>query len=199
VGDNDSGVFHYNCSFACNSLVDKAMIQALKHVECNFKVMSGSYRYSDDRQFNGGGVRVPFGALMRTPPGQFRAYHSSRDDLGYVKPEILLKTLEVCWKAVMALERAFVYKAMFTVEPFLTAHGIYPFDLGAGEGTALAKGEEAKRASDAFYYLMWNVDGKMDLLDIAERAGLDVEIFDRPVGEFLRTGLIARVPDEERH
>lgn len=150
--------------------------------------------YSDERQFNSVGVRIPYGSLMRSPPGKFSTYHTSHDDLSYVKAETLLKSLEVYWKAICALERTVTYKANFTVEPFLTGYGIYPFDLGAGEGTSRGgSASESMKRYDAYHHLMWNIDGKTDLLEIADKSELDIEFFDRPVSEFLKAGLMSRV------
>ncbi len=99
----------------------------------------------------------------------------------------------------MTLEKNRIYKGNFKVEPFLTRHGIFPFDLGLGEGTARLTNKDAGNIADAFYYLIWGVDGKMDLLDIAEKAGIDIDFFDRAVKEFLRAGLMEAVSKKRNH
>lgn len=135
---------------------------------------------------------MPFGNLMRTPPGLFDSYHTSADNLDYVKPEILLQSLQAYWKIMMTLERAHFYKGKHEVEPFLTRYGIYPFDLGAGEAQLGSDAESEKRVL-AFYHLMYNADGQTDLLSIAKEAGIPLEYFDRPVAELMKAGLIERV------
>jgi len=199
LGDDESGLFHYYCSYQGCSLLDRVMIYALKQSGYKYVVLSKPSIYSDDRQFNGSGLRIPFGVLTRTPPGQFSAYHTSYDDLKYIKQEILFKSLQIYWRALMTLEKNRIYKGNFKVEPFLTRHGIFPFDLGLGEGTARLTNKDAGNIADAFYYLMWGVDGKMDLLDIAEKAGIDIDFFDRAVKEFLRAGLMEAVSKKRNH
>lgn len=190
LGDAESGVYNYNCSYKGSSIIDRAVIHALKYLGYKHTVMPGYSMHSDERQFNGIGVRVPFGVLTTSPPGGFSVYHTSRDDLSYVEPEILFKSLNVYWKALTTIERSRVYKGNFKVEPFLNGYGIFPYDLGVGEGTTMARSAECSDRAAAFYYLMWNIDGETDLLEIAEKAGCDIEFFDRPVRDFLRKELM---------
>ncbi len=190
LGDDESGRFHYNPSFQKDSVFDRAVTHALASLGYDYVVLPGNERYSDERQFNGIGVRLPMGSLMRTPPGKYSTYHTSLDNLEYVKPEALFKSLCAYWKVLTTIERTQVYKGNFVVEPFLTGYGIYPFDLGVGEGTTKASGEEARKRARAYYHLMWNVDGKTDLLDIADKAGYPIEYFDRPVEDLLGANLM---------
>jgi aminopeptidase-like protein len=189
-GDDENGLFNYKPSFQRDALIDRAMAHALRHAGYPHRIRDDWNMHSDERQFNGIGVRIPFGALMRSLPGEFAPSHSSADDLSYIKPEVLLRSLDLHCRAIAALERCRTYRGTFTVEPFLTGHGIYPFDLGVGEGTTRVSGEEARRRVEAFFHLMWHADGTTDLLEIADRAELDLGYFDRPVREYLDSGLL---------
>jgi len=184
----DGGTFTYKRTHAGNSLIDRAALHALTHAGVKFEAVPYRHDYgSDECQFNAIGLRLPFGSIMRTMYGFFPEYHSSADDLTVVTPEYLHQTLQVYWAALMAIERAVTYKGTFTVDPFLTGHGIFPWDEGAGAsgiGTAIAR---------AYYHLMGGVDGRSDLLAIADAAGENIRSFDRAVGDFLRTGLMSEV------
>ena len=189
LGDDEGEVFNYRPS-GKNGLVDRAMLHALKVSGFPHHIRGDSLMQSDERQFNCAGVNIPFGILTRSLPAQFKTYHSSKDDMNYVKPEVLYKSLKVYWNAIMAIERCATYRGTYTVEPFLTGYGIYPFDLGAGEGNTHSGGEEATQRAHAFFHLIWNTDGTRDLLEIADMAKIDVSYFDRPVSELLGAGLI---------
>jgi aminopeptidase-like protein len=184
----DGGKFTYKRSHAGDSLFDRAALHALTHSGMPFEAVPYRHDYgSDECQLNAVGLRLPFGSIMRTMYGFFPEYHSSADDLTVVTPEFLFETLKVYWSALMTLERAVTYKGSFKVDPFLTGHGIFPWDEGAGAsgiGTAIAR---------AYYHLMGGVDGRTDLLQIADNAGENIMVFDRAVNDFLRTELMVDV------
>jgi len=186
----DPGEFHYKQSKARNSLFDRAAIHALRTLGYPHTIMRYQHTGGDERTFNAIGVRLPFGSIMRSPPGQFSEYHTSKDDLSFVRPEALLESLKVYWKTIMTLERARAYRGNFTVDPFLNHYGVYPYDLGAGEG----QGNAGPEAALAFYHLMGSADGSRDLLEIADDANLDIEHFDRAVEDLVRVGLIQEAP-----
>ncbi len=184
----DPGKFHYKASIEGNSLIDRAAAHALRHSGSPYEVRPYVHHQgSDECQFNSIGVRLPFGCIMRTPPGEFPQYHSSADDLEFVRPEALQGTLEVYWNALMAIERAVTYRGRFTVDPFLTGYGIYPFDHGAGEG------QIGNAMAVAYYHLMGGIDGQTDLLALADRVNLPIHVFDRAVQDFLRADLMSQV------
>lgn len=188
----DEGPLHYKTSFGGNDLIDRAYLHAVKHSGLAHKIMPYNHHHtgSDSCQFNAIGVRIPFGSVMRSPPNRYPQYHSSADDMVYVRPQALLESLQVLWTAVQAIEKAETYRGNFTVDPFLSGHGIYPYDQGAGEGKL------GGPIAIAYYELMGGIDGGTDLLTIAERAGIPLEAFDRPVRDFLRKGLMDRVPPQ---
>lgn len=182
----DPGPVHYKTSYHGTSLIDRAAIHALQHAGNPHHILPYMHHSigPDACQFNAIGLRLPFGTFMRTPPGDFPAYHSSADDLSLVRPEALLDTLQRCWDTLMTLERAVIYQGHFTVDPFLTGHGIYPYAHGAGEGKL------GNDIATAYYHLMGGIDGQTDLLAIAERAALPIAVFDHAVQDFLRVGLM---------
>lgn len=187
----DSGAFTYKRSHHGNHLIDRAAIHALRHSGYPFKIVP--YRHdlgSDECQFNAIGLRLPFGSIMRSMYGEFPAYHSSADDLSFVRPQFLFESLQVYWKTLMTLERAITYRGKFTVDPFLTAHGIYPWDQGSGAG------EVGNAIARAYYHLMGGVDGQSDLLEIADRANEPITVFDRAVADFLRSGLMEEAKNQ---
>ena len=93
-------------------------------------------------------------------------------------------------KVIETLERNHTYRPTFVVEPSLSAHQIYPYDLGAGDG--LPPVEEAQ----AYYDLMGFLDGKTDMLGIADRLNRPITIYDRPLKDFLRTGLAETITNK---
>ncbi len=185
----DGAPFTYKRSHSGNTFVDRAVEHALEFSGKPYRINEYRQYGGDERQFNAPGVRIPFGHLARSPSLGYPQYHTSQDDLTLVTPDNLLESLEMYCRVVNILERNHVYKPHFITEPFLSGHGIYPFDLGVGTGDKSAYGSVA----DAFYDLMGDADGKTDLLGIAERRKKPIFLFDRPVADFLRTGLLSQI------
>src|SRR5262249_20640524 len=84
------------------------------------------------------------------------------------------------------------YKGRFTVDPFLTGHGIYPYAHGAGEGKL------GDAIATAYYHLMGGIDGQTDLLEIADNAKLPIKAFDYARRDFLLVGFMHHQPQLRR-
>jgi len=187
----DPGAFNYRPTFQQTGFIDRAVAHALKCSGESYRILP--YKPgtgNDERQFNSGGLRIPFAGLSRSSVGTFSQYHTSADDMTYVTREALLGSLRVYWKAITTLEKNVVYWPRFRAEPFLTTHGIFPFDLGYGEGDKQAL---ANQVGAAYYWLPGHVDGSNDLLSLAELMDVDIDVLDRAVADYLRVGLIEPV------
>ena len=117
----------------------------------------------DERQFCSPGFDLPVGAFSRTPADQFPEYHSSADDLDFVRPEYLGDSFAALIDVIDVLESNATYTNLSPYgEPQLGRRGLYR-GLGGGSSEEMA--------------LLWVLslsDGTNSLLDIAERSGLAV-------------------------
>ena len=106
---------------------------------------------------------LPVGSLTRSPHGGYPEYHTSADDLSFVRPEYLADSLTHYLEVLDVLENDERYVNLAPEgEPQLGRRGLYP-SLGAqGPGTELM----------ARLWVLNLCDGRNSLLDIAERAGL---------------------------
>jgi aminopeptidase-like protein len=124
----------------------------------------------DERQFCSPGFNLPVGCLMRTPHGRFAQYHTSADDLDFVRPDALEDSLAAC-AAILDLvdrDRVFVNRQP-KGEPHLGRRGLYPPMGGAPQATAQL----------ALLWVLNLSDGRHSLLDIAERSGLPFDVVHR--------------------
>ena len=181
----DSAPFLYKKSIQGNSLIDRAFLHALKNSGMKHKVMDYFSEGSCERQFNSPGVRLPYGLISRGFT-RFKEYHTSLDNLNLVKKKNLLESLKICCKFIETLERNFIYIPKFKCEPFLSKYGIYPYDLGAGEGKL------GTREAFTYYDISNFIDTETDLLSIAERLNIPINLFDRAISDFLKVGLLKR-------
>jgi aminopeptidase-like protein len=118
----------------------------------------------DERQYCSPGLDLPVGCLLRTPNGQYPEYHSSADNLGFLRQESLLHSLDVLRRIVAVIEGEATYRNLSPKgEPQLGRRGLYS---KTGGHRAVADDQMA---------LLWVLnlaDGRHSLLDTAERAGI---------------------------
>src|SRR5262249_7932890 len=118
----------------------------------------------DERQYCSPGINLAVGCLSRTPHGEFPEYHTSADNLEFVKPESLADSLAQCLAIIHLLENNRRYVSLNPMcEPQLGKRGLYR-RIGGPKGAGV---EETS--------LLWMLnlaDGEHSLLDISERSGL---------------------------
>ncbi len=180
----DGGGFTYKRSRRGDALVDRAMAYALAASGQPYEVQDFSPYGYDERQFCSPGFNLPVGSLNRTPYARFPEYHTSADDLDFVRPEHLAGSYSLTLAALRVLEGddAFV-NLNPKCEPQLGKRGLYG-SLGGGKGTA-----ESQLA------LLWVLnlsDGEHSLLDVAERSGMPFELLVDAADALLGAGLLAR-------
>jgi aminopeptidase-like protein len=178
----DDGRFTYKKSRRGDSEIDRVVVQALKDDSPGHAVMEFSPFGYDERQFCSPGINLPMGALMRTPHGQFAEYHTSADDLEFIKAENLASSLDLCRNIVELLEgnRTFL-NLNPKCEPQLGRRGLYG-SIGGQSG----KGREL-----ALLWVLNYSDGSHSLLDIAERSGMSFAQIADAAGALQDHGLLA--------
>jgi aminopeptidase-like protein len=104
----DPGPSTYKRSRRGNALVDRAAAHVLGQAGPHTLLDFVPYGY-DERQYCSPGFDLPVGCLTRTPNGRFPEYHTSADNLAFVRPEALEDSLEKCLRIVEILERNGTY------------------------------------------------------------------------------------------
>lgn len=180
----DSGGFHYKKSRRGNAEIDRAAAHVLKHHgEPSETVEFSPYGY-DERQYCSPGFNLPVGCLMRSVWGTFPEYHTSADNLDFIRPEQLAKSLLVCAGIVDALENNRKYRNLNPhCEPQLGRRNLYRTTGGD------AIGEEI----NALLWVLNLSDGEHSLLDIAERSGVRFSTVCEAAKLLQESGLLAVV------
>jgi len=159
----DAGGFHYKKSRREVAQIDRVMAHVLRHCGEPFEVLDFSPYGYDERQYCSPGFDLPVGCLMRSVWGTFPEYHTSADNLDFIRPQQLARSLRLCSAAVGVLEadRRYVNQNPFC-EPQLGRRGLY----------RSTGGESISEQMNARLWVLNLSDGKNSLLDIAERSGL---------------------------
>ena len=138
----------------------------------------------DERQFNAIGFDLPFGRLSRTPHSEYPEYHTSADDLDYVKPSELADSYVAALEIIDTLESSVRYRNLRPYgEPQLGKRGLYP-PMG---------GQAASEAVMAMLWILAFCDGTSSLLDIASRSQTDFAVIRRAADDLAGAGLIEPV------
>lgn len=159
----DGQPFAWKRTRAEDAPIDRIVAHALRHEAPDNRILPFSPYGYDERQYNSPGFALPVGCLSRAIHGTFREYHTSDDNLDFVRPEhlarsfALLRTIE----QVLEEDRVLVSTAPYG-EPMLGRRGLYRPVGGTGQdfdGMALL-------------WVLNLADGQHSLLDMAERAGI---------------------------
>ena len=89
AGVGDSGKFTYKKSRRGDAEIDRAAIQILKESGDDYEIIDFFPYGYDERQYCSPGFNLPVGCLMRTPQSRYPEYHTSADNLDFVKPKFL--------------------------------------------------------------------------------------------------------------
>jgi aminopeptidase-like protein len=160
----DPGKTTYKKSRRGDAEVDRAVAHVLKHSGQDYQINEFSPWGYDERQYCSPGFNLPVGCLMRTPNGCFPEYHSSADNLEFVRAESLEDSFHKCVSILNVLENNYTYLNQNPkCEPRLGKRGLYR-KMG---GQAHATSNEM-----AMLWVLNFSDGGHSLLDIAEKSGL---------------------------
>lgn len=119
------GPFNYIESRAGNTLTDRVTRHLFENSDAGGKTYPYLERGSDERQFCWPGVDLPVGSLIRKKYGTFPEYHTSLDNLSFVKPRALEESFQMYCKALEILENNHRYQTTVLCEPQLGRRGLY--------------------------------------------------------------------------
>lgn len=186
TGIGDAGGFHYKKSRRGNAEIDKAAEHVLRHYGNSSEILEFSPYGYDERQYCSPGFNLPVGCLMRSVWGSFPEYHTSADNLDFVRPEQLAESLRVCAGIVDVLETNQRYRNLSPFcEPQLGKRNLYRPTGGDSIGAEI----------NARLWVLNLSDGEHSLLDIAERSGLPFAAIGDASKLLYQNGLLSVVPE----
>ncbi|MBN2612176.1 MAG: DUF4910 domain-containing protein [Bacteroidales bacterium] len=160
----DSSDFTYKRSRKGNALIDKTVETWLKTSGKSYTISDFIPYGYDERQFCSPGFDLPVGCFTRKPFGQFPEYHTSADNLTFVKPEKLEESLNALSDIIEIIEKNETYINLNPkCEPQLGKRGLYEKTGGTND---------SKITQLAALWVLNYSDGTNSLLDIASRSGL---------------------------
>lgn len=211
----DRGGFTYKKTRQGEAAIDRVVAETLETSGEPFTLENFSPYGYDERQYNSPGFKLPVGTLSRSPWGRFPEYHTSGDNLNFVQPEKLQGSLELLKQVVEKLESrgeerrgreavpfqpgarvakhlsppaARCYLNLFPKgEPQLGKRGLY---------ASIGGSTDPQGFQMALLWVLNLSDGEHDLLEIAQRSGLDLALIEAAVVALLKAGLLREVVRE---
>lgn len=159
----DPGGFTYKRSRQGDAGIDRAAEHVLKHSGHPFEVVDFFPYGYDERQYCSPGFDLPVGSLTRSRFGSFPEYHTSADDLSFIKASCLEESLQIYRSIAEALDNDRRYQNLNPrCEPQLGRRGLYD---------AIGGNSDSKDRQLAMLWILNFSDGRHSLLDIAEKSG----------------------------
>jgi aminopeptidase-like protein len=182
----DDGRFHYKKSRQGNADIDRAVAHVLKHNSQAPEILDFSPYGYDERQYCSPGFNLPVGCLMRSVWGTFPEYHTSADNMDFIKPAKLAQSLRVCVAVMDVLENNRRYRNLNPYcEPQLGRRGLYRATGGGGIGSEI----------NARLWVLNLSDGNNSLLDIAEESGIGFAAVHDAAELLQESGLLSVIPE----
>jgi aminopeptidase-like protein len=136
----------------------------------------------DERQYCSPGFNLAVGCLMRSVWGTFPEYHTSADNLEFIRPTSLGGSLRLCAGILDVLEGNQKYQNLSPHgEPQLGKRGLYRATGGAAIGESVS----------AMLWVLNFSDGEYSLLDVSERSGMPFPLISDAADALCQNGLLS--------
>ncbi|SDO77360.1 DUF4910 domain-containing protein [Afipia sp. GAS231] len=169
VGDRGGPTFKK--SRLGNTEIDRAMVHALDHSGLSPVVEDFSPYGYDERQYCSPGFNLPVAMFSRSKFGAIPEYHTSADNLDFIRADALAESYRLINETIGAIEANGTYVNTHPKgEPQLGKRGLYG---------AIGGDKDAAAANMAMLWILNQSDGTNSLLDIAERAKLPFAVVQR--------------------
>lgn len=179
VGDENRPT--YKRSRRGDAEIDRAFLHVLRHAGGDYQAIDFFPYGYDERQYCSPGFNLPVGCFMRGQHGKFPEYHTSADNLQFIKPSILADSFLKCWTVIQLLETNKTYVNLNPKgEPRLGTRGLYS-NIG---------GVDRQAQEMALLWVLNLSDGQHSLLDIAERSDLKYTLIKDAADALTGVGLL---------
>jgi len=183
------GKFGYKQSFDKNNRINSIIENTFNDEEIDFITYPFDIHGSDERQYSSQGFRINVASIHSDKYYEYSFYHSSLDNLDFIKSERILKSMLIHLKVLKELDNDPVYINKFPDgEVMLSKHNLYP-KIGGVQLPNINNVDDL----DVTLWLLWSCDGKTGLQQIANNLGLEMEYLDSIALELCKKKLLEKL------
>ncbi len=200
----DPGSYHYKRSRRGAAAIDRAAEAVLAETGDRFAVEEFVPFGYDERQYCSPGFDLAVGSLTRTPYGRYPEYHSSADNLDFIRAEALAGSLALYRRVLDRLEEGSLDDAGAEAAPavaspatpedarrYLNTNPHCEPQLGKrGLYGSLGGGTEGRDRQLALLWVLNLSDGRHSLADVAARSGMPVAAIREAAERLVEAGLL---------
>ena len=178
----DGGGPTYKRSRRGSTDIDRAAALTLAHSGCVApSVLEFSPYGYDERQYCSPGFDLAVGSFQRSCWGKFPQYHTSADNLDFIRPEHLASSSRMIAEILQTLEGNRTYRnRMPFCEPQLGKRGLYD----------ATRGTQTQASRMALLWVLNQSDGRQSLLDIAEHSQIAFHLIRQAADQLDAAGLL---------
>ena len=175
------GDFGYKQSFNSEHPINNIIESVFKTNKIDFKCYPFDPIGSDERQYSSQGFRINIASITKDKYYEYDYYHTSKDNLDYVKAENINKTLNLYLQAIDLIDNDLTYINNNTnCEVMLSKYGLYP-DIG-GDNKPKKNG---MCELDIMLWLLFYCDGRMSMCEISKKLNCALDVL-LPIVEKLK-------------
>jgi aminopeptidase-like protein len=178
----DTADFTYKRSRQGDAEIDRIIAYALSTMTNHSRIIEFSPYGYDERQYCSPGFNLPVGCFMRSPHGTFPEYHTSADNLDFVRSDKLEESFFLILSILKILENNHTYLNLKPkCEPQLGKRGLYRMIGGH---------QDSENYQMAMLWVLNLSDGHYCLLDIAECSGIRFSVIQEAAQALKNSGLL---------
>ena len=177
----------YDSSHPINSMIEDIF------EENNKEIFSYPYDFhgSDERQYSSIGFRINVASITKDKYYEYDYYHTSLDDLNFVKGQYICESLYYYQQAVNRLDGDIVFRNRYpNGEVMLAKFGLYPED-----GASLNPGMKPDQVLDVRMKLLFYMDGTVSVGRLAKLINAPVDVIYQECILLEKYSIIERIPE----
>ncbi len=182
------GKFGYKQSYDKYNFINEMIESVFDVNNLDFISYPFDIRGSDERQYSTQSFRINCATITKDKYYEYDYYHTSLDNLKFVKADNLNKTLDLYVQLVHKMDKNILYKNIQpSGEVMLSKHDLYPVTGGSFLPCS------DKSEVDIILWALFYLDASMDLFTFSKKIGVDILNVYRIVKKLEKKNILKRV------